>query len=243
MLTIEIERLDLRPGDRVLDLGCGDGRHTRYLRLLEGVTSVALDLGREEVERTHGTLTFMDALKPEEGGPAPGAGPWLVVRGDGYHLPFGDDTFDCIIISEVLEHLHDDDAALRELSRVLKPGGTLGVSVPREGPETVCWALSQDYHNVPGGHVRIYRRSALRAKLAAHGYSITDCHFAHALHSPFWWLKCAFGPNRSRDPLPVRLYHKLLVWDLMKAPWLTRRLEKMLNPLIGKSVVMYATKG
>ena len=41
--------------------------------------------------------------------------------------------------------------------------------------------------------------------------------------------------------MPVRLYHKLLVWDLMKAPFLTRSLEKALNPLIGKSVVMYAT--
>lgn len=243
MLTVEIERLGLRPGDHVLDLGCGDGRHTRYLRLLDGISSVALDLGRDEVERTHGALTFMDALAPEQGGPAVGAGPWLVVRGDGYRLPFPDATFDCVIISEVLEHLHDDDAALNELSRVMKPGGKLAISVPREGPEAVCWALSRDYYNTPGGHVRIYRRAALRAKLAAHGYQITGLHFAHALHSPFWWLKCMFGPNRLRDPLPVRLYHKVLVWDLMKAPWLTRGLDRLLNPLIGKSVVMYATKG
>ena len=241
MLTAEIERLGLRPGDRVLDLGCGDGRHTRYLRHLEGVTSVAVDLGREEVEKTHGLLSFMDAIGPEQGGPHEAAGPWVVLRADGYHLPFPDNTFDCVILSEVLEHLHDDDAALHELSRVLKPGGRFAISVPRQGPEAVCWALSSDYQTVPGGHVRIYRRAALRAKLTAHGYEVTHSHFAHALHSPFWWLKCAFGPNREQDPLPVRLYHKLLVWDLMKAPFLTRSLEKALNPLIGKSVVMYAT--
>jgi hypothetical protein len=41
----------------------------------------------------------------------------------------------------------------------------------------------------------------------------------------------------------VRLYHRLLVWDLMKRPLVTRLAEKLLNPLIGKSVVFYAVKG
>jgi SAM-dependent methyltransferase len=165
-----------------------------------------------------------------------------VVRGSGYTLPFATHAFDCVIISEVLEHLRDDDAALRELSRVLRPGGTLAVSVPREGPEAVCWALSRAYRNTPGGHVRIYRRAALQEKLRAHGYRIFASHFAHALHAPFWWLRCLVGINKP-DALPVRIYHRLLVWDLMQRPAVTRIADRLLNPFIGKSIVLYAVKG
>jgi SAM-dependent methyltransferase len=165
-----------------------------------------------------------------------------VIRGSGYTLPFAAHSFDCVIVSEVLEHLHDDDAALRELGRVLRPGGLLAVSVPREGPEAVCWALSRAYRSMPGGHVRIYRRAALRRKLGEHGYRVVDTHFAHALHAPFWWLRCLVGVENA-DALPVRLYHRLLVWDLMQRPAVTRLAEKLLNPIIGKSVVFYAVKG
>ena len=242
MLTVEVPRLGLQPGAKVLDLGCGDGRHARQMRRLPGVDAVALDLSAAEVREAAASLEKMDALSPAAGGAVKNAGRWLVVRGTGYQLPFSDVHFDCVIISEVLEHLEDDDAAIEELSRVLKPGGVLAVSVPREGPEAVCWALSKQYRNTPGGHVRIYRRAALRNKLAEHGYDVFASHFAHALHSPFWWLKCLVGPDREQL-LPVRIYHRLLVWDLMKKPWITRTAENLLNPLIGKSVVLYATKG
>ncbi|MEE4661287.1 MAG: SAM-dependent methyltransferase, partial [Halieaceae bacterium] len=67
-------------------------------------------------------------------------------------------------------------------------------------------------------------------------------HWAHALHAPFWWLKCLFWERQDSNPL-VRLYHRFLVWDLMDRPWVTRVLERALNPLMGKSVVMYFRKG
>ncbi len=242
MLTVELERLGLAPGSRVLDLGCGDGRHTRWLRRLPAVNTIALDLGRDETRRTAASLDEMASLGFDAGGSATDAGRCLVVQGSGYELPFPEHAFDCVIVSEVLEHLEDDDAALVELSRVLRPGGVLAVSVPREGPEALCWALSRQYRNSPGGHVRIYRRAELRRKLGVHGYRVFATHFAHALHSPYWWLKCLVGIDRD-GLLPVRIYHRLLLWDLMKEPWITRAAERLLNPLIGKSVVLYATKG
>lgn len=242
MLTVDFDRIALAPGSRVLDLGCGDGRHVRHSRRYPGVTSIALDLGEKEVRTTHEALEFLDAHRGCDAGASRDAGPWLVVRGSGYELPFADASFDCVIISEVLEHLHDDDAAIAEISRVLKPGGLLAVSVPRQGPETLCWILSTQYPHSPGGHIRIYRREVLEHKIEKHGYRIEGEHFAHGLHSPYWWLKCLVGIDND-DFVLVRAYHRLLVWDMMARPALTRALEKVLNPLIGKSVVMYARKG
>lgn len=242
MLTVDFDRLNLTPGSRVLDVGCGGGRHIRGTRALPGVTAVALDYGRKEIVDTAASLRELDRLPVEAGGSRPDAGPWGAFQGSIYELPFATDAFDCVIISEVLEHLADDARALEEVSRVLKPGGVLAVSVPRTLPEAVCWALSKRYRNTPGGHVRIYLRSTIEGLLQRSGYRIFASHFAHALHSPFWWLKCLVGVDRDQA-LPVALYHRLLVWDLMSRPRLTRVLEDVLNPLIGKSLVLYAVKG
>lgn len=241
MLTMNFEHLKLRPGSKVLDVGCGGGRHIRQTRLMPGVVGVAVDLGQAEVADTAQMLRELDQHPVEWGGTVPGAGPWLSSRASVYGLPFKDQAFDCVIISEVLEHLHEDEAALREIGRVLKPGGVLAASVPREGPEALCWALSKQYRNTPGGHIRIYRRRQLRKKLVDHGYQIFASHFAHGLHSPYWWLKCLFGPDNDGHPL-VQLYHRMLVWDMMRSPRLTRTLEHLLVPFIGKSIVFYGIK-
>jgi SAM-dependent methyltransferase len=241
MMTIDIARLQLKPGDRVLDLGCGTGRHVRATRHLPSVAGVALDLGLDESRATFETLARMDCTGPEDGGSVAAAGPWMVVQGDTFHLPFADRCFDCVIASEVLEHLADDTAAIAEMGRVLKPQGLLAVSVPRFGPEAVCWALSRDYHSNDGGHIRIYRERTLRQRLTDHGYRILARHHAHALHSPFWWLRCLIGIHNERS-LPVQWYHRLLVWDMVRGHWSTRLVDRALNPVIGKSLVIYARK-
>ena len=130
---------------------------------------------------------------------------------------------------------------MAELARVLRPGGTMAVTIPRCGPEVVNWLLSDAYHDVPGGHVRIYRRSTLRRRLRRAGLVPAGTHHAHALHSPYWWLRCLVGPGNDGHPL-VAAYHRLLVWDIVKGPRITRWPERVLNPLLGKSLVVYATK-
>ena len=88
-----------------------------------------------------------------------------------------------------------------ELARVLRPGGTMAVTVPRYGPELVNWALSDEYHGVEGGHVRIYRRRQLLERLRATGLDVTGTGHAHGLHSPYWWLKCAVGTTNDEHRL------------------------------------------
>jgi ubiquinone/menaquinone biosynthesis C-methylase UbiE len=242
MLTMRFEHLNLQPGMRVLDVGCGGGRHIRQTRLIPGVSAVGVDLGAQEVTDTAKMLRELDTIPVAYGGTVPDAGPWVSIRGSVYELPFPDETFDCVIISEVLEHLGEDDRALREISRVLKRGGTLAASVPRRGPELLCWALSREYRTWPGGHIRVYRADELRQKMERSGYRVFKHHFAHALHSPYWWLKCWVGLDNTEDPR-VKLYHRFLVWDMMRRPALTRLLETALQPFIGKSVVYYGIKG
>ena len=120
-------------------------------------------------------------------------------------------------------------------------GGLAAITVPSFLPERVCWALSTEYHEVPGGHVRIYTRVELQAKLARAGLTALWHHHAHGLHSPYWWLKCAVGVHNDKHRL-TSAYHRMLVWDIMRGPAVTRLAEQALNPLIGKSLVVYAVK-
>ena len=149
----------------------------------------------------------MFAAMREAGEPAPG-GRALALLGDAHRLPFPDGAFDAVILSEVLEHIPDDRHAIAEVARILRPGGTLAVTVPRWWPERVCWALSDAYHQVEGGHVRIYRRRELLSRLRAAALVPMGSHHAHALHSPYWWMRCLFGIENEAAVLP-RLYHRL----------------------------------
>ncbi len=236
MLTVDLdERFPIAPGDRVLDMGCGGGRHA-FALYRRGADVTAFDMDAGELKDVAAMFTAM-----QEAGEAPAGAQARAVRGTAYALPFADGSFDKVIAAEVLEHLPQDDRAMGELFRVLKPGGLIAVTVPRWGPELVCWALSSAYHEVEGGHVRIYRGDELRRRLTAAGLTPVDAHHTHGLHAPYWWLKCAVGVDDAEHAL-VKAYHRLLVWDLMKKPWLTRWAEKALDPVVGKSLVVYLRK-
>lgn len=235
MLTVDFDRLGVGPGSKVIDVGCGLGRHS-FEAYRRGADVVAFDQNATELGEVDTMFRGM-----AEAGEVPPSGRAETVAGDARALPYPDQTFDCVIASEILEHIPTDDTVIAELIRVLKAGGTLAVTVPRWLPEQVCWLLSEDYHSNEGGHIRIYRANQLRHKIADRGMTFTHAHHAHALHSPFWWLKCAVGVEKSDHPA-VTAYHKLLVWDMMQRPLLTRLAESTLNPLIGKSVALYFEK-
>jgi SAM-dependent methyltransferase len=235
VLTVDFGRFPVGPGDRLLDLGCGAGRHA-FEALRRGARVVALDTDQGELRQVAAMFAAMN-----EAGEVPASAAASVAAADATAMPFPDGSFDRVIAAEVLEHIPADQAAINEVARVLRPGGRAAVTVPAWLPERVCWGLSDDYHNVPGGHVRIFTRGELRAKLARAGLAVSGYHHAHALHSPYWWLKCAVGVHDDAHPL-AQTYHRLLVWQIMKNPAVLRLADRALNPVIGKSVVVYAVK-
>lgn len=234
MITVDFDRLRIRPGDRILDIGCGTGRHMGEALRLPETRVFGLDRSVPDL------LTARDRMMYQED-MGECRGRWALGSSDITRIPFADDLFDLVICSEVLEHVPDQDRAILEIVRVLKPGGDLVVSVPRYLPERICWRLSTQYRNTPGGHIRIYRRTELTALLEGAGVRKWRAHWAHGLHTPYWWLKCLIGLDRD-DSIPVKLYHRLLVWDMMRRPRPVRFLEKLLNPILGKSLVMYLNK-
>ncbi len=235
MLTVDFNRLNFKPGYRVLDAGCGPGRHLGEAFRRKGADVVGIDMKFDDLITSKNTLRIMQ----KEG--QDGGGHGLVAGGDITRLPFADNTFDIVICSEVMEHIPDHENAAKEIVRVLKPGSSLVVSVPRYTPERICWALSEEYHNEEGGHVRIYQKKQLIRLLRRAGAQLKGSGTAHALHSPYWWIKCAVG-HKNDDAWPAKLYHRFLVWDIMQKPFLTRALDKLLNPIMSKSIVLYLEK-
>ena len=231
MLTFDLARARVEPGSRVLDVGCGTGRHA-FAAWKSSASVVALDVAIDDLNEVSGMWHAM-AEEGELDSLIGGA-----VAGDAYHLPLCDRSVDVVVASEVLEHLHDDIAAMRECARVLRPDGMFVVTVPRTGPEAINWLLSKEYHANVGGHVRIYRRSQLVARLGQAGFIEVAHEYRHGLHSPYWWLRCALGVNRPERRI-VERYHRLLVWEIMHNPRALRVLGRILDPLIGKSYVLY----
>ncbi len=239
MITVDFNRLCLPDAGRlkdfrILDIGCGTGRHTGAALRFENVIVIGSDLNFASAQEAKQRLVFQDKL-------GEGAGVWGLCVSDITRLPFGDSCFDLVICAEVLEHVPDQKAAVAEIIRVLKSEMNLVVSVPRYLPERICWALSADYRNTDQGHIRIYRKRELIGLLESFGMRQWGLHYAHSLHTPYWWLKCLVGPARD-DCRLVNLFHRLLIWDMMKRPWITRFLDRLFNPLLGKSIVIYVRK-
>ena len=137
MLTVDFDRLGVQPGERVLDMGCGAGRHA-FEMYRRGADVIAFDQDADELA---GVAELFAAMR--EQGEVPAGAEADVKEGDALALPFPDGEFDRIVAAEVLEHMPADIQALDELVRVLRPGGTIALTVPRWLPEAICWLAEE----------------------------------------------------------------------------------------------------
>jgi ubiquinone/menaquinone biosynthesis C-methylase UbiE len=234
VLTIDFNKLNIKSGYRILDIGCGSGRHTCGAARFKQVTVIGVDINPGEVNEAKKRLEFQEKTGLSDGC-------WNVLVADINRLPFDDNFFDLVICTEVLEHISDQKSAVHEVVRVLKPGMDAAVSVPRYWPEQICWRLSEEYRSAENGHIRIYKKAELVKLLEQAGLKHWTSHYAHSLHSPYWWIKCLVGPSKEDSRL-VNLYHRFLTWDILKRPAITLFLDRLLNPVLGKSAVLYLRK-
>jgi SAM-dependent methyltransferase len=230
LLTVDLARLELRPGELVLDAGCGEGRHC-FGALERGARVIGLDLDRDSLQRSVSRLRGRARELRTQG---------EMVHGDAFRLPFRDACFDKVICSEVMEHVHDYRGAARELARVTKPGGLLAVTIPTATSERLYLRTGDDYFESPGGHIRIFRPRELARGLAAAGFATRGIGFAHALHTPYWVLRGVAGLPRADESRSVRAYRHFLI-RATTSPFLAR-LEGLLNYCFPKSLILYAQK-
>lgn len=230
LLTVDLERLDVRPGHWLLDAGCGEGRHC-FGSQNRGANVVGLDLDLPAMRMPGKVLAKQGRARGTLG---------AMLQGDAFHLPFADASFDRIICSEVMEHVHDYRAAARELARVAKPGAKIAVTIPTATSENLYLRLGDDYFESPGGHIRIFRPRDLAEGLAAAGLSTVGCGFAHGFHTPYWMLRSIMHlPSADKSRL-VRAYREFLIRSTVSPA--IAKVEKVLDFICPKSVILYAEK-
>lgn len=166
-----IEETNPQEGEEIIDLGCGTGY---YLYLL---SNLLINLKLTGLEYDQRSLNEAKAMLIDK--------KINFVAGDMHKMPFKSKSFDKAISSEVLEHLKDDSLALQEIYRILKPGGTLVISVPSTNYpffwDPLNWVLQHFFQmhiktgffsGIWNGHIRLYNLGQLKKKFEKAGFKI-----------------------------------------------------------------------
>lgn len=220
---ILMDYLELRDGDRVIDLGCGFGFYLMVMNRLRSVELYGFDQELERLQRAHSEV---EAAR--------------VIQGDLYDLPFEPASFDKVLLSEVLEHLERDSEALRAIYRLLRPGGVLAISVPHDSYPFWWDPINRSLTGLGGqpirsgpivgiwtNHVRLYQPPDLSELLTAAGFQVETLEQATHYCFPFsHFLVYGIGkPLLERQLLPQALVNSA---DRFRAE---RNSRSLINPI------------
>jgi SAM-dependent methyltransferase len=215
-------------------MGSGTGRHV-LAACLRPCRVVGLDSDLESLAQAGRYVHLIDS--------------WGVVKasatlmlGWGDRLPFADGSFDRVLCTEVLEHIPDDRDTIREIMRVLRPGGTVAVSVPDRLAESIFWRLSWQYRNTPAGHIRIYGRRELAGKLKAAGLRLYAVRFRHAFETVYWLMRIGLHDHCWVPDSRAQSFRKFLDSRRVRDSKFFHRLEDAANYVLPKSIVFYGRK-
>ena len=211
-----IKGLNLSREVRILDIGTSTGTNLRMLRDLGFSRFEGLDHSEEAArwcaDKGYGKVTVGDICR----------------------LPFPDDEFDFVLATDVIEHVDDDLTALREIRRVLKPGGHVLITVPAF---QVLWGVQDEV----GQHKRRYRASELLARTEAAGLSVCKkFYFNYLLFLPILATRTLIRRSRAHvrsenelnSPFINRLLKFVFRFDVWTAP--------VLHPPFGVSYLVVA---
>ncbi|MGQ9842781.1 MAG: class I SAM-dependent methyltransferase [Spirochaetota bacterium] len=233
MLTVDFDLLTVQDGNVSLDAGCGLGRHS-FEFVARGSNVFSMDMDMDCVRRTRFTLVHMrDTGQSKQGAR------FQVLVGDALNLPFRENTFDRIICSEVMEHVSDDNKACSELTRVLKPGGLIAITVPTYISELIYDTLTYEYFTSPGGHIRKYIPKKLAHIMEQNGLTIYAIDFRHSFHTIYWLIRCVVGLHLENQFFTQR-YRNFLTRTLF-SPFM-QKVERFFDNFFPKSIILYAQK-
>lgn len=218
LFAATLRRRGVTAGARVLDIGTSSGTNLRLMRDLGFARAVGVDASIEAARLCR----------------AKGFAP--VTLGDACALPFADCGFDLVLLTDVIEHIDDDVAALREARRVLRPGGDLLITVPAF---PALWGRQDELWE----HRRRYRRTGLGAAIAAAELELAFCfHFNFLLFPAIFAARqlirrigvgCG-NENTLTGPRVNALLARVFALDVALAP--------LLHPPFGVSLLAWARK-
>ncbi len=157
----------------ILDMPCGRGFYLNMIRYVCNARLVGADLDWDVILKAQRNVGRLPNIALD--------------NCNIYALPYPDDTFDAVILSEILEHIDDDVAGLKEIYRVLKPGGVVAITVPNEDypfwwdpiNKTLEFLFKRHishgtFAGIWANHVRLYRREELRAAVLGAGFILEE---------------------------------------------------------------------